>query len=73
MIFPPGGLEERLPAFGALCGVLAITGFGWICAGHLVARSAGHHASPRRISRVTAAALLIFACVLFGSALSSLR
>lgn len=70
VVFPPAGLPAVAPhvALFALS-VLAI-GSLWIAFGAVASRSAGGVATPRRVSRLAAAALGLFATVIATSAVA---
>ncbi|RAU22257.1 hypothetical protein CU669_09020 [Paramagnetospirillum kuznetsovii] len=70
-IIPPGSPVEIAPWLAAFSGMVIMVATGWVAAGASLARSAGHLATPRRICRATALALVVFAMLVGGSAVTS--
>lgn len=60
-IFPPLSSAALLPYGLAFLALASLTSLGWTLAGVFLARSAGSLATPARISRATAATLVLFA------------
>jgi threonine/homoserine/homoserine lactone efflux protein len=72
VIFPHTGLVTLAPHAAVFSALVAGIGGGWIVLGSLIARSAAGSATPRRISRLAAIALGIFATLIAGSAVAAL-
>ena len=71
VIFPRTGLTTLAPHAAIFAGLVAAIGGGWIGLGDLIARSAAGTATPRRISRLAAIALGVFATLIASSAVAA--
>jgi len=70
VIFPQTGLMTLAPNAAVFAGLIAVIGSGWITLGNTVARSAAGTATPKRILRLTAIALGIFATMIASFAIA---
>jgi threonine/homoserine/homoserine lactone efflux protein len=70
-IFPQTGLTTLAPYVAVFAALVAIISAGWILLGGLIARSAFGTATPRRISRIAAIALGVFATLIASSAVAA--
>ena len=71
VIFPHTGLAALVPYAVIFVALVAIIGGGWIVLGGLIAHSTGGMATPRRISRLAAVALGVFATLIASSAVAA--
>ena len=72
VIIPQGPLVRIAPWLAGFSGLVILVALGWITFGALLARSAGHLATPRRIRRVAALGLAVFATVVASSAIAAM-
>jgi threonine/homoserine/homoserine lactone efflux protein len=72
VIFPQGGADGFAEAAAIFSLLVAGIGTGWIVLGQFIARSAGGAATPRRVARLAAVALALFATLIAGSAVAGL-
>jgi threonine/homoserine/homoserine lactone efflux protein len=70
-IFPEIPVSRLLPWFAEFTVLVLIAAFAWTAAGAMIARSAGTLATPCRIRRTAALALVAFAAIFVRSALAS--
>jgi threonine/homoserine/homoserine lactone efflux protein len=70
VIFPHSALATLWPHAIIFSALVAAVGCGWILLGSLIARSAAGTATPKRISRVAAIALSVFAILIASSAVA---
>jgi threonine/homoserine/homoserine lactone efflux protein len=71
VIFPHTALTTLAPYAAIFAALVAIIGAGWILLGGLIASSAFGTATPRRISRIAAVALGVFATLIASSAVAA--
>lgn len=71
VIFPHTGFATLGPYAAVFAAMVAVIGGGWIVLGNLIARSATGTATPKRISRLAAIALGIFATLIASSAVAA--
>ena len=71
VIFPHTGLTALALYAAAFAALVAVIGGGWIVLGSLITRSSFGTATPRRISRVAAIALGVFATLIASSAVAA--
>ena len=71
VIFPRTDIVSLGPYVAIFATLVVVIGGGWILLGGLIARSAGGIATPRRISRVAAVALGVFASLIASSAVAA--
>jgi threonine/homoserine/homoserine lactone efflux protein len=71
VIFPHTGLTTLTPYDAIFAALVAIIGASWILLGGLIASSAFGTATPRRISRIAAVALGVFATLIASSAVAA--
>ena len=71
VIIPQGSLGQTMPWLAGFSVMVILVAMAWIAFGAMVARSAGHLATPRRISRAAALVLAVFAMVIAGAAIAA--
>ena len=71
VIIPQGSLSQTAPWLAAFSVLVILVAMAWITFGTMVARSAGHLATPRRIRRAAALILAAFATVIAGAAIAA--
>ena len=71
VIIPQGSPAETVPWLAGFSALVILVATAWITFGALAARSAGHLATPRRISRAAALVLAVFAMVIAGAAIAA--
>lgn len=73
VIIPPGSLTEIAPWLAGFSGLVIVVAMAWIGFGAIVAHSAGHLITPRRIRQAAAVGLAVFATLVAGAAIAGGR
>lgn len=71
VIIPQGSPIQTAPWLAAFSTLVILVAMAWIAFGAMMARSAGHLATPRRIRRAAALILAVFATMIAGAAITA--